>query len=336
MSKSKKILITGCSGFLAAHLLDAYEHQKKNTGEKNDTILYGITEITGFDSPRLKVYHVDMTKRGDVFQVLETIEPGVIIHLAAISNVGFSWKQQKLTYEVNFIGTSNLLEAVNGIVPRCRVLLMSSAELYGGNNGNLCPETLPISISYPQNPYMLSKMAMEMVGNLYTKAFKTEIVRLRSFNFTGPGQSKQFVASEFSYQIARIEEHLQEPIIAVGNLSAARDISDVRDIARYVKTIGEHEKVDNNIYNLCSGQFFSIRDILEKLLALSSRTIKIVEDPARFRPVDIPKLWGDNTLIRDEFGLNPNYDITRTLTDLLNYWRDQVKKEKKNADPSGH
>jgi len=312
---SKKILITGCSGFLGSHLTDTLEKEK-------DQVLSGITEVTDYTSSQLKVYHVDIRLGQKVFEAVEAIQPDLTFHLAAVANVFFSWKHQQLTYQINFIGSSNILEAISEISPHSRILLMSSAELYGNCRGKPFKET--DVLSSPGNPYSLSKYAMEMVGNLYRHAKRMDIVTVRSFNFTGPGQSNQFVASDFSYQIAEIEKGKREPVIRVGNLSAIRDVSDVRDIARYLTVIAKQGENDG-IYNLCSGKTYSIKDILDMLLSFSTKEIKVVVDEKKFRPIDIPKLGGDPSLIREKFNLEPQYEIKQTLLDLLKYWRERVE-----------
>ena len=173
------------------------------------------------------------------------------------------------------------------------------------------------------NPYALSKMAMEMAGDLYLRTKKLEIIKVRSFNFIGPGQDVKFVSSNFAWQIANIEKGKKERIIKVGNLSAERDFSDVRDIARYMKVIGTEGK-SGSIYNLCSGNVYSIKYILDILLKHSNEKIKIEVDKERFRPVDIPKLAGDNSLIQSKFGLIPEYSIEQTLRDTLDFWRNRA------------
>ena len=199
----KKILITGCSGFLGSHLTGVLENEA-------DVSLSGITEVSDFTSSKLDVYHVDIRERQRVFEVVKALQPHLVFHLAAVANVGFSWTHQALTYEINFIGSSNLVEAISEAAPRCRILLMSSAELYGNCKGDACKESDSISVTSPKNPYSLSKYAMEMVGNLYRQAKQMDIVTVRSFNFTGPGQNDQFVASDFSRQIAEIESGKRE------------------------------------------------------------------------------------------------------------------------------
>lgn len=309
----EKVLITGCSGFLGHHLAEALTKESPGGVEMN-----GFTEVKGFRSSRMPVFHVDIRDRQKVFEVVESVRPDLTVHLAAIANVGYSWRHQQLTYDVNFVGTSNLLEALKEYSPLSRVLLMSSGELYGDTGGKMCSESTPLT--RPENPYAVSKTAMEMLGNLYTKASQMEIITLRSFNFTGPCQNKQFVASDFSHQIAAIERGEQEPVIRVGNLSAMRDISDVRDIARYITVIARQGK-PGGVYNLCSGKTYAIREILDILISLSGADIEVKVDDAKFRPVDVPRLWGDNSLIREKFGLQPEYRLQQTLSDLLDHWR---------------
>ncbi|MCP4215319.1 MAG: NAD-dependent epimerase/dehydratase family protein [bacterium] len=311
----KNVLISGCSGFLGSYLIDRLEAE----GCFN---IHGFTEVPDFSSDKVKSHHIDIRDRESVFRVVEAVKPDIVYHLAAVSNVGFSWKNQKLTYDINFIGSSNLLEAVSAFVPHCRVLLMSSAELYGGSGQEkiLMDEGTPTE---SRNPYALSKKAMEMAAGLYKESEKMDIIILRSFNFTGPGQDKKFVASDFSYQVARIEKGLCEPVIRVGNLSAERDISDVRDIARYLTEIAEKGKA-GSIYNLCSSQVFSIRELLDKLLTLSRKKIEVIVDQEKLRPVDVPWLGGNNGLLKEQLNLQPEYQIQQTLTDILDHWRERV------------
>ncbi len=307
------ILMTGCSGFLGSVLAQRLKQQK-------NVNIHGMTEVKDFKSPLMTVHHTDIRDKDEVFRVVEAAKPDITFHLAAVSNVGFSWKNQKLTYEINFIGSSNLLEALHHFVPGRRVLLMSSAELYGGSGEPLLDENVPVSA---RNPYALSKWAMEMAGDLFTQGMDMDIIKLRSFNFTGPGQDRKFVASDFSYQVARIEKGEQEPVIHVGNLSAIRDISDVRDIARYLSVIAAEGK-SGEIYNLCSGQAFAIGGLLDTLLSLSPTQIKVEVDKNKFRPVDVARLAGDNRKIKECFGLEPEYELRRTLSDLLTDWRGKV------------
>jgi GDP-4-dehydro-6-deoxy-D-mannose reductase len=304
-----RILVTGCSGFLASHLLKLLQLEPCNK-------IFGITEVPGFIYPDVEVFQVDIRRRGDIAQMMEIIRPDITFHLAAVASVGFAWKNPELTYDVNFMGTSNLLEALQASSPGSRLLLMSSAEIYQ-------PNERPISEKSPivcQNPYAVSKLAMEMLGDLYWRAFGMNVCKIRAFNFTGPGQDRKFVAADFASQIARIEKGELPPVIHVGNLEAFRDFSDVRDVARCVQSVGDGAR-GGEVFNVCSGRVYSIRQILDILLAQAKKPIRVEVDPDRFRPLDNPVISGDCSLIRGRFGICPEYAIERTLGDLLDYWR---------------
>lgn len=307
-----KVLITGCSGFLASYLTKELD--------SDDIKILGITEERDYSSKDFDVINVDIRDRERIEKIVREFTPDYIFHLAAISNVGFSWKDPGLTYEVNLIGSSNLLESTAKYSEGSRVILMSSAEVYSKITGGKLSESSGTS---PDSPYALSKLAMEMAADLYINSSNMEIIKIRSFNFTGPGQNSSFVSSDFSRQIAQIEKGKQEPVIKVGNLSAKRDFSDVRDIARYLSVISKEGK-GGEVYNTCSGSVYSISDMLDILLDLSSSDIRVEVDKGKFRPIDKPLLAGDNTKIKNEFGLNPEYELKKTLADLLEYARNPV------------
>jgi len=147
------------------------------------------------------------------------------------------------------------------------------------------------------------------------------VCKLRAFNFTGPGQDVKFVASDFASQIAAIEKGKQEAVIRVGNLAAIRDFSDVRDMARYVQVIGQRGK-GGEVYNLGSGRSYSINKILDVLLSLAKKAIRVEVDAEKFRPLDNPQINSDCSRIKTEFGLRPEIAMEKTLLDLLNYWRE--------------
>ncbi len=307
----KNVLITGCSGFLSSHLIEKLSEDYK---------IFGFTEIKDFKTDKFDYEIIDIRDESSVDNYVKKVKPDLTFHFAAITNVGFSWKNKKLTYEVNIIGSSNLFEALSKYSPKSKVIIMSSAEIYGDKGND------PISVNEGidvRNPYSLSKYSMEMIADLYINQELLDIIKVRSFNFTGPGQDEKFVSSDFAKQIALIEKGLREPVIRVGNLEARRDFSDVRDIVNYLIKISNIGK-SGEIYNLCSGNAYSIRYILDILLSYSERKIKVVVDKSKVRPVDIPVLLGNYQELKEKLKIEKKYRIEQTVLDLLNYWRNKV------------
>jgi GDP-4-dehydro-6-deoxy-D-mannose reductase len=312
-----RVLITGIEGFAGGHLSTLLVKE----GFDVFGIKYPESPFENIEhlKDKISVKAVDINNHGEVRSNLEDIKPDGIIHLAAFSRVGLSWRSKVETYRTNILATSNILEVAAEINPPPAVLMISSAEVYGP----LPQEKMPIKEEFelnPTNPYAVSKAAVEMI----TLQFLHEIPELawkivRPFNHTGPNQTTGFVCSDFARQIALIESGRIKPEIKVGNLNAKRDFSDVRDIVRAYKMLIESDTKE--IYNVCSGRTYSIKEILEMLLDMSKSEIKVTVDVSKFRPVDTPVIVGDNSKIKKDLGWEPEYNFEDTLLDLLNYWR---------------
>ena len=146
------------------------------------------------------------------------------------------------------------------------------------------------------------------------------VVRTRSFTHFGPDQDPSYAASSFAHQIARIEAGAAEPTLHVGDLSARRDLLDVRDTVRAYRALMRHG-VPDRVYNVCSGSAHRMRDVLAALLSLARVPVEVRVDPARLRPSDYPVLVGDRGRITAELGWEPRIGLDRTLRDLLDDWR---------------
>ncbi len=316
-----RALVTGIGGFAGSHMADYL--LALDQGEVHGVLSpQGTTQNLDHHLESISLHRVDLTDYADVLRVIERTAPGVIYHLAARASVRDSWEQPERTLHNNIIAQLNLLRAVAELGASPRLLIVASADEYGHVRAEDLPvvEETPLR---PVNPYAVSKVAQDYMGLQYHLSHGLHIVRVRPFNHSGPRQQQGFVIPDFCAQIAAIEAGNQVPILRVGDLSAERDIGDVRDFVR-----GYHLAVSQGtpgaVYNLGSESSVSIRDVLDRLLAMSSAKISVRQDPERMRPSDIPRIVSNCQKLRDETGWQPVYDLTRTLSDTLAYWRHRI------------
>jgi GDP-4-dehydro-6-deoxy-D-mannose reductase len=248
------------------------------------------------------------------------VRPDVVYHLAGWSDVGSSWANPLEVFRANAEGTLNVLLACSesGVG---RVLSVSSADIYGVVSEDELPldEDAPLR---PVTPYAASKVAADYLGLQAWLGRKLPVLRVRAFNHLGPGQSPHFVAPALAERIARNELSGGHEI-PVGNLSPRRDFTDVRDVVRAYRLLAERGE-PGQAYNICTGEDIAVRDLAERLVALSTRPMQLVRDPALERPVDIPVLRGDNSRLRAATGWVPEIPIDVTLADLLEDMRKRV------------
>jgi len=316
-----KALITGITGFAGSHLA---EHLLDIEGlEVVGTIRWrSRTENIEHLSGRVHLVECDLRDASSVEEMMGAVKPDLIFHLAAQSFVPTSWTAPVETFYTNVIGQLNLLEAVRrtGLSPRIQVAC--SSEEYGMVYEGEIPisETNPLR---PLSPYGVSKVAQDFLGYQYHHSYGLHIVRTRTFNHTGPRRGHVFATSNFALQVAEAEAGLREPVLRVGNLSARRDFTDVRDVVRAYRLALEKGE-PGEVYNIASGRSYAIREVVEILLGLAKVPIKVEQDPERLRPSDVPVLLGDNRKFSRQTGWEPLIPFERTLEDLLNYWRERV------------
>ena len=313
----RKIFITGATGFVGRYLIDLLK------------VKYPDCLISGTCFPEhpgscgvldgVELFHLDMRSEADVSACIKQVQPDWIFHLAAISNVGFSWANRKETLEANLMGTFYLFEAVRQYALKSRMLFVSSCDVYG----ILSPVKNALREDHDTpvvSPYAFTKKSGELLSQFYSYIEGLDIVISRSFPHTGPGQGTNFVFSDWANQIAQIEKGFLDPVLKVGNLDVRRDYSDVRDVAKaYVLLLESGEK--GEIYNVCSGKAASLKDNLDLLLSMSSKDIRVVRDPQKLRKADIPLVLGDNEKLFKETGWKPEIPLEQTLRNLLDYWR---------------
>ncbi|MCS6834625.1 MAG: GDP-mannose 4,6-dehydratase [Anaerolineae bacterium] len=310
-----RILITGATGFVGRHLWDHLQQAQPNA------TLHGTTFM---NPPQSSAYtEIDLKDSTAVLTLLDHLRPQAIYHLAGQAFVPRSFSDPWETLETNIRGQMNLLQACHTLKLDCRVLIVSSAEIYG----RIQPTDLPLRESaplQPLNPYSVSKAAQDLMALQYHLCYGMPILRARPFNHIGPGQSEHFVATAFAMQIALIEHGLQEPIIRVGNLSAQRDFTDVRDIVRAYHLLMERG-ADGEAYNIASGRAYSIQTLLDTLLSFSGVQVTVEQDKARLRPVDTPIIIGDYSKLHAATAWQPLMSFEDTLRDVLDDCRQRVR-----------
>lgn len=306
-----KALIIGGGGFVGGYLI---RELSRNGYEVTATCLDGENIGESCD-----VRILDITRKDDISSILADEQPDLIFHLAAQSSVAVSWKKPQLTAEINVTGAINVLEALREYGKKSRLIVIGSGEEYGYIRENACPlkETEPLN---PGNIYAATKACQEMTAAIYARAYKLDIVMVRAFNHSGPGQDSTFVISDFCRQIAEIERGEKPPVIRVGNLSAMRDFTDVRDIARGYRLLAE-KGVSGQVYNIGRGKAVSIQYILDTAISLSYADISAESDPARLRASDIPIIEPDISKITADTGWSAEISVEQTIMDTLNYWR---------------
>ncbi len=317
----KKALITGIAGFAGGHLAE--------------TLLEADWEVSGIerhgatpDHPvflekRVKVEECDILAVRELGRVVQRFQPSAIFHLAGTTHISMAQSNPQLAIETNIKGSLNILDAAAEYAPRSRVVLVSSAEVYGKS----LPEEMPLTEDHPLQPatiYGLTKLGAEETASYYFRVRGLDTVILRPFNHIGPGQRPNFVTASFALQIARIEKGLQPPVLEVGNLEPARDFTDVRDMVRGYRMAVE-QLPSGSVCNICSGQASSIGEILDRLLALSDRKIEVRPSTERMRGTDVPVFRGDYSRFAAVTGWRPRYTLDQTLETILDYWRSRVQ-----------
>lgn len=316
----KKALVTGLTGFVGSHM-----------GEfllKEGFDVYGIARwrskkehMENLDG-KVTILEADLLDAHSLDQLMLSVRPDYIFHLAAQSFVPASWTSPSATMEVNVVGSTNLFEAVRKNQLDPGIQIACSSEEYG----LVLPEETPIKEDNPLrplSPYGVSKVAMDYLGYQYHQSYGMKIYRTRGFNHTGPRRGEVFAESSFAKQIAEIEKGKKEPVIYVGNLEAIRDYTDARDMVRgYFMAVTKGEP--GEVYNICTGEGHKIKDVLDLLLSFSKIKITVKQDPKRMRPSDVELLLGDNSKFVKQTGWKPEIPFEKTMKDLLDYWRENV------------
>jgi GDP-4-dehydro-6-deoxy-D-mannose reductase len=314
-----RALITGLNGFAGSHLADFLLTQP-------DTEIVGAglgdTKNLAHLGTRAPFIEGNLTDPRVAEALLEQTQPDRIYHLAGQAFAPISWQDPWTTLEINLRSQVNLLSAAARMKLNARILVIGSMDEYG----RVEPEDLPVTEDTPlkpDSPYGVSKIAQDFLGLQYFLSHHLHIIRVRPSNHIGPRQNEQFVTSNFAKQIAEIELGKREPVLRVGNLTALRDFSDVRDMVRAYHLAIERGEA-GEVYNIGSERPVSIQYIVDTFLAHSRVPIRIEQDPNRLRPSDTPVMSCNIEKFRKQTGWHATFSLEQSLRDILDYWRTQV------------
>jgi GDP-4-dehydro-6-deoxy-D-mannose reductase len=315
-----RALITGLSGFVGSHLA---EFLLAETDWQIAGTVYGRLDNIAHLRDRLTLYPAELSRLEVVRFILDETRPDYVFHLAAQPIPALSRLDPWFTLENNIRAQLNVLESVVQLRLSTRVLVVGSSEEYG----SVLPKELPINEDVPlrpATPYAVSKIAQDYLGLQYYLSNQVEAIRVRPFNHIGPRQRQGFVAPDFACQIALIEAGRRAPEVRVGNLTAERDFSDVRDIVRgYYLALTQGQPGD--VYNLGSEHAYPIQEILDTLIRLSGHPVTVVPEATRMRAINVPRLVADCGKLRAQTGWRAEISLEESLADVLDYWREQVK-----------
>lgn len=316
-----RVLITGITGFVGSHLAEycldrdievAGTYRWRSRMENIDRV-----------RERIRLVECDLRDATSVRRALAEVRPDRIFHLAAQSFVPASWGAPAETMHTNIVGQVNLFEAMRDLDLEARVHIAGSSEEYG----LVHPEEVPISEENPLrplSPYAVSKVAQDLLAYQYHRSYGLRVVRTRAFNHEGPRRGEVFVTSNFAKQIAEIERGERTPVVRVGNLDAKRDFTDVRDVV-HAYWLALEAGVPGDVYNIGTGRAWTIREVLETLLAFSDVKIAVEPDPSRLRPSDVELLVCDPSKFKAATGWEPQISLEVMLKDSLDHWRSHRK-----------
>jgi GDP-4-dehydro-6-deoxy-D-mannose reductase len=316
-----RVLVTGVTGFAGGHLAESL-------AAGHGFELCGLSRRGRWPAhwqhlaSQVALHACDLSDTARVEKCLRQFQPQRIFHLAGYAQVGPSFHDADAAWSGNLTATRCLYEAVGRWGGRPRIVAVSSGMVYGDpfSAGATFVEDCPLR---PASPYAASKAAADLVSYQVTRFPGLEVVRARPFNHIGPRQAADFAVAHFAQQIAAIERGRQPAILSTGNLAPVRDFTDVRDTVSAYALLME-AGVSGEAYNIASGHTFSIREVLNRLLALARRPIQIREQPQLLRAVDQPAICGDSGKIRRLTRWEPRFSLDQTLADTLAYWRQEA------------
>jgi len=314
-----KYLITGFSGFVGRHFVEYLEKKGNICIVKGLDIHDPDFRFDQYRKVKISFEKIDLLSEDKVEYIIHEFQPNYILHLASFSSVAFSWKEPVQSFQNNTNIFLNLIDAVRKLNIDARILSIGSSEEYG----NVNDEDLPLKENHklnPVSPYAVARMAQEDLSRVYIKGYGMDIVLTRSFNHIGPMQKNVFVVSSLAKQLVELKRSgRNRGSIVTGDVSIVRDFTDVRDVVHAYYLLLKSGKT-GNVYNVCSGIGFSLKDIIGTMAKLLNIEVEVNVDNRLIRPVDNRIIIGSNEKIKRELGWNNIIPIEQSLKDVICYW----------------
>jgi GDP-4-dehydro-6-deoxy-D-mannose reductase len=313
-----RILITGVTGFVGGHLVEhlaaAGGHALFGLSRKGEWPA-GLTHL----APHAALLAADLSDPAAAEKAVRDSRPDWVVHLAGYANTGGSFREPDRAWNENLTATRVLYDAIIRAGLRPRVLFVSTGLIYGEPDepGGTCHERTTLK---PASPYAASKAAADLVSYQYTRNAGLDIIRVRLFNQIGPRQSADFAVPNFARQIAAAEAGKQAPVVETGDLSARRDIADVRDMVAAFPLLLE-KGLTGEAYNAARGESYRIQDLLDRLVAMSRVPIRVDMKAEPGRKADTSITRADVTKLCAATGWAPRVPLDQSLADVLDYWR---------------
>lgn len=315
-----RILITGVTGFAGGHLAEVL-------AGRPDVEIVGLARRAAWPAEwrhlagRVALRALDLGDRPALTDELQSFQPERIFHLAGYAHAGQSFREAEAAWTGNLEATRSLYDAVVRWGGRPRILFVGSGLIYGDlEPGEPAPrENAPLR---PGSPYACSKAAADLLSYQYTRFPGLDIVRARPLNHIGPRQASRYAVAHFAQQVAAIERGQQPPVLETGNLTPIRDLTDVRDVAAAYLLLMDHGRT-GEAYNVASGEGQSMRSVVERLVARARVPVEVRQEARLIRAAETAVVQADAGKLRRETGWTPRFALDQTLTDILDYWRQQ-------------
>ncbi len=318
-----RILLTGFTGFVSQHFLEYL-----NSKEPGSVVL-GIDKnpanfnFSNYSNLSVSFEAIDLLNKDATEKIINSFSPDYILHLASVSSVAQSWQSPQESFVNNTSIFLNLVESIRLTNKNCRILSVGSSEEFG----EVEEKDLPLTEQHPLkplSPYAVARVSQEMLSKIYADGYSMDIIMTRSFNHIGPGQRDAFVFSSFAkqlVQLAKTDEKVKK--IITGDLTIIRDFVDVRDVVKAYYLLLKEGK-QGEVYNICSGKGFLLKDIIKIMSNLLNIEVETETNPSLARPNENKKIIGSYQKINTELGWHPEIGIEKSLSDIIDYWKQQT------------